>query len=308
MNKIWNALRFVVLNFDQEMDFSSVKDSDLVLEDRWILAELNETIREVERNLENFETGLALTKTYSFLWDLYCDWYIEAVKPRLLEKDSRSRLSAQYTLNRVLIQTITLLHPFMPFVTEEIYRHLIHDQGQLIRAKWPLAEPNYDFKLEQGQMRILMEAVRQVRNIRAEYKLSPQQEIKLMVLSSDQDILTLFSDNSLFMKRLARAGEISCHIDRDAIPADAVQSHFPGGDIFIPLRELLDIEVEIERLTAEADRLQSEIKRAEKKLANTDFVAKAPPHIVSLEKDKIEKYSGMLENIKNRRDKLMSMI
>ncbi len=308
MNKIWNALRFVVLNFDQEMDFSSVKDSDLALEDRWILAELNDTIREVERNLENFEIGLALTKTYSFLWDLYCDWYIEAVKPRLLEKDSQSRLSAQFTLNRVLIQTITLLHPFMPFVTEEIYRHLIHDQGQLIRADWPLAEPNYDFKPEQEQMRILMEAVRQVRNIRAEYKLPPQQEIKLMVLSCDQDILTLFSENSLFMKRLARAGEISCHIDRDAIPADAVQIQFPGGEIFIPLRELLDIEVEIERLAAEAGRLQSEIKRAEKKLANTDFVAKAPPHIVSLEKDKIEKYGGMLENIKNRRDKLMSMI
>ena len=308
MNKVWNALRFVVMNFDEEMDFTSICSQDFELEDRWILAELNEVIREVERNLENFEIGLALGKIYSFLWDLYCDWYIEIVKPRLQTTTGKSRLTAQYVLNHVLIQTITLLHPFMPYVTEDIYKHLIHEPGQLIRSSWPLPNDEYDFTRDKENMQILMEATRQIRNVRAEYRVPQQQSINLMIFSSRQEILTLFEDNDQFLSRLAKAGAITTHSERGDIPADAVQAQFNGGEIFISLRDLIDLESEVARLNTEEERLASEIKRAAGKLANENFVTKAPPAVVEQEREKKSKYEKMMENVRARRNKLESML
>ncbi len=308
MNKIWNSLRFVVLNFDQEMDFSAVSKTDLAIEDRWILAELNDTIREVGRNLEAFETGLALEKIYYFLWDLYCDWYIEIVKPRLSGQDKKSRLAAQSTLNHVLLETITLLHPFMPYITEEVFPHLIHAPGQLIRYRWPEAEPAYDFSEDKEAIQILMDAVRKIRNIRANYKLPQQQTVNLLLLSSNKKITELISANESFLKRLARAGDLTYFTRREDIPADAVQVQISGGEIFIPLRELVNPEDEIIRLDKEKARLVAEIKRAKEKLSNPGFVNKAPEEVVRQEKMKLEEYQEMLANVEFRIDSLKSML
>ncbi|HZW97722.1 MAG: valine--tRNA ligase [Clostridiaceae bacterium] len=307
INKIWNALRFVVLNFDEEMDFSSVDSTDFSIEDRWILAELNDTVRDVGRNLESFETGLALAKLYAFLWDLFCDWYIEIVKPRLQEK-GKSRLAAQYVLNHTLLGTITMLHPFMPYVTEEMSKHLIHEPGQLIRSKWPLPNDAYDFNEDKKAMQILMDSVRSIRNIRAEYKVPQNQAIDLMVLSRDENVLTLFKDNAQLLERLARAGEIAFHSDKTEIPTDAVQIQFAGGEIFIALADLVNLEDEIERLNKEEKRLTDEISRASGKLKNENFVRKAPTHVVDQERAKIDKYEKMLTNVRSRRDSLQSAL
>lgn len=308
MNKIWNALRFVVLNFDEEMDFASVESSFFSIEDRWILTELNDTIREVERNLESFETGLALSKLYAFLWDLYCDWYIEIVKLRLQEGQGKTRLAAQYVLNHVLLETITMLHPFMPYVTEEIYKHLVHEPGQLIRSEWPEPDDSYDFPDDKQAMQTMMDSVRKIRNIRAEYKVPQNQAINLMVLSKNVDIRTLFEDNEQFLTRLARAGEITYHADRSIIPPDAVQIQFTGGEIFIALADLVNLKDEIERLNKEEKRLDEEIKRAAGKLKNENFVRKAPAQVVEQEREKIEKYEKMLVNVRSRRDSLKSVL
>ncbi|HHU06870.1 MAG TPA: valine--tRNA ligase [Clostridiaceae bacterium] len=307
INKIWNALRFVVINFDEDMDFSSVENTDFAIEDRWILAELNDIIREVGRNLESFETGLALAKLYAFLWDLYCDWYIEIVKPRL-QGEGSSRLAAQYVLNHVLLETITMLHPFMPYATEEIYKHLVHEPGQLIRANWPLPNDEFDFAEDKKTMQILMDSVRSIRNVRAEYKVPQNQTIDLMILSRNADVLALFEDNKQLLERLARAGGIAFHAEKTAIPADAVQIQFAGGEIFIALTDLVNIEDEIERLTKEEMRLTKEIKRAEDKLKNESFVKKAPAHVVDQEREKIDKYEKMLANVRSRRGSLQSAI
>ncbi|MDO5015843.1 MAG: valine--tRNA ligase [Eubacteriales bacterium] len=304
-NKIWNAFRFAEMNFDDEMDFASVTIEDLAREDRWILHELQKLIQQTNDNIEKFEFGLCLGNIYAFLWDLFCDWYIEMVKPRL-RQTGKSRTAAQFVLNYVLAQAMKLLHPFMPFITEEIFGYLIQDEGMLVTASWPQVDPKYNFPEEAAEINLLMEAVRGIRNIRAEKQVAPSKEIAIIVHSERSEVLAIFEENPALLKQLANVGSTSLSSDKDSLPLNAISAGFTSGAVYIPLENLVDIGEEISRLEAELDRLTQEIKRGEKMLANESFTSKAPEAVVQKERDKLQKnresYAANQERLKQLKE------
>lgn len=287
-NKIWNAFRFAEMNFDDEMDFDSVRVEDLEREDRWILHELQKLIRQTNDNFEKFEFGLCLANIYAFLWDLFCDWYIEMVKTRL-RQTGKSRTAAQFVLNYVLVQTMKLLHPFMPFISEEIFSYLIQDEGMLVTASWPQVDPRYNFPEEAAEINLLMVAVRGIRNIRAEKQVAPGKEIDIIVHSEKAEVLAIFKENPALLKQLANVGSTTLNSNKDSLPLNAISVSFDSGAVYIPLENLVDIGEEISRLEAELDRLSHEIQRGEKMLANESFTGKAPEAVVQKERDKLQK-------------------
>ena len=299
INKVWNAFRFALMNFDDEMDFASLKTEELETSDRWILSKLQKLIEEVNSNFEQYEVGLALAKIYSFLWDDFCDWYIEMVKPRL-RTEGRSRLSAQFVLNTVLCDTVKLLHPFMPFVTEEIWKSLIHEPGRLILAPWPEVHKGWRFENEAADIEDLMEVLRAVRNIRAEMNVALNQKIHLILVSPQENVRSLFEHNPKLLLELA--GVATCETrESDAdIPDTAVSAVFRNGSLHIPLEDLIDLEKERERLANEALRLEGEVLKTQKKLENKAFTEKAPPAVVQREREKLANYETMLQSTRQR--------
>lgn len=304
MNKLWNAFRFVLMNLDDNRDYSDVTAEMLEVEDRWILHEAHHAIKDVGAYLDKLELGLAQERVYQFIWDLYCDWYIEFVKERL-HQGGKSGRAAQKVLFDVLQVIIKLLHPFMPYVTEAIHKHLDLD-GLLISSAWPLYEAYPTDKEAESTMDCLMEAIRAVRNLRADYRLPSAKKVNAVVKAEDT-IAQRLLDGGDMLSRLAGIGEIRSATEAEALK-DGVSIQFPGGELLISMRELVDIKDEIQRLEGEKERIRKEIQRSQGMLSNKNFVDRAPEEVVNNEKAKLERYQSELEQAEERIETLRSML
>ena len=298
-NKIWNATRFVLLNFDEELDLSKVDKSKFTAADKWILSSCNKLIKEVTENLEKFELGVALSKVYDFMWDYFCDWYIEFAKPRLFDETEPTRVEAQYVLNDVLVKCLKLLHPFMPFITEELYQSLYKDADSIMISKWPEYDEACNFEDDEKDMETVISAIRAIRNIRLEMNVPVSKKANIIFAAKDRAAEVIKKSEALFVK-MASASSITVQADKDGIPEDAAAAVVDGAEIYIPLDELIDFEKEIDRLAKEKENLQKELDRVNGKLNNEKFISKAPQKVVDEEKEKLAKYTQMMEQVKER--------
>ena len=302
-NKLWNASRFVFMNLEDEsllegLTRESVK-ANLTLADKWIISRANRVVKEVNYNMDQFDLGIGLQKAYDFTWSEYCDWYIEIVKPRLYGHDREAKRAALYTLTYVLEKILKLLHPFIPFITEEIYSYLPTVEGYIITAEYPHYEEADDMLAEEEKMNLIMDGIRNVRNVRAEMNVPPSKKAKIIIVPTD-DKRPAMEDGKEYFKSLASASEVEIQNSKDGIPEDAVSVVIDGVELFIPLDELVDFEKEKERLNKERDKALAEIKRVEGKLNNPGFVNKAPAKLVEEEKAKKEKFEEILHTIEER--------
>ena len=299
-NKVWNASRFIMMNLEG-MEVTKPAISDLAPEDKWILSAVNTLTKDVTENMDKFELGIAVQKVYDFIWDEFCDWYIEIAKVRTYKKDEDARAanSALWTLRTVLGQALKLLHPYMPFITEEIYCNLT-DEESIMLAKWPEFKEEWNFKADEKAVETIKEAVRGIRNVRAEMNVSPKKKAQVYVVSEDAEIRDIFEQGKVFFATLGYASEVIIQDNKDGIGDDAVSSVIAGAVIYMPFAELVDIAKEKERLAKEEKRLNGEIKRCEGMLGNERFVSKAPEAKVQEEKDKLAKYQQMLEQVKEQ--------
>ncbi|MCQ4727224.1 valine--tRNA ligase [Anaerotignum faecicola] len=296
-NKLWNASRFVLMNLEDN------KNDELLFltpADKWIISKVNTLAKEVTDNMSNYELGLAVDKIHSFLWDEYCDWYIEMVKPRLYNKEDKTRNAALWTLKEVLINALKLLHPYMPFITEEIFMHVQSDEESIMISKWPEFREEWNFKESEAEIDLIKEAVRSIRNIRAEMNVVPAKKAKVFVVSNDEYVRDVFKRSEVFLRNLAYASELYVQDNKNGIDDDAVSCVIQNAVIYMPFAELVDISKEIERLTKEKEKMLKEIDRVDKKLSNQGFVSKAPQSVIDEEKAKGEKYKSMLLQIEDR--------
>lgn len=301
-NKIWNAARFALMNLDDEV-LKSFDETYLNTADKWILSRLNKVVGEVTENLNKFELGIALQKIYDFIWSEVCDWYIELIKPRLYGEDVKDKASAQRVLKEVLVDSLKLLHPFMPFITEEIYKHLTDEMPSITIARWPEYREDRVFEKEEVNMNHVIDAIRAVRNIRTEMNVPNSRRAKVMILPASIDIKGAFEEGRIYFEKLAYASEV-IFPDKEEIPKDAVSKVIPGGEIFLPLEDLIDREKEIERLSKEKEKLEKEVERVNNKLSNPGFINKAPQKVVDEEKAKKEMYEDMLRKVIERLEAL----
>ncbi len=298
-NKIWNASRFIMMN----MEGKTVTDAKDALEpvDRWIISKLNSLVKEVTDNMESFELGIAVQKIYDFIWDEFCDWYIEMVKPRLYNSDDKqSQNAALWTLKTVLIDALKLLHPYMPFITEEIFCTLQSEEASIMIAKWPEFCEERLFTKDERDIEILKEAVRGVRNVRTEMNVAPSRKAHVYVVSENADIRTVFEEGMLFFASLAYASDVTVQDTKSGIADDAVSVVIANANIYIPFAELVDISQEIERLEKEEKRLESELARVNGMLNNSKFMSKAPEQKIAEERTKLTKYTQMRQQIAER--------
>lgn len=302
-NKIWNASRFIMMNMPEE----ELTVTDPVLEpvDKWILSRLNTLIRDVTDNMESFELGIAVQKVYDFIWDEFCDWYIEMVKPRLYNSDDQaSKDAALWTLKTVLINALKLLHPYMPFITEEIFCTLQSEEESIMISKWPQYQEAWNFDKEEKDIEIIKEAVRGIRNVRTEMNVAPSKKAQVFVVSENADIINAFTEGKLFFKSLAYASEVTVKKDKAGIAEDAVSVVIANATLYIPFAELVDLKQEIERLEKEEKRLEGELNRVNGMLKNERFLSKAPQAKIDEEKEKLAKYTQMMEQVKERLSQL----
>ncbi len=292
-NKIWNAARFVLMNLDGE-DYSLPEEDKLCAEDKWIITKLNELVFEVTGALDKYDVGIALSKIYAFLWDWYCDWYIELVKPRLYNKDNTTKDAAQRTLAYVLINSLKLLHPFMPFVTEEIYESFMGEEESIMVSSWPEYDEKLNYAKESKDTNLVIGAIKAIRNLRSEMNVPPSKKAKLVIVSDDT---TSFESGEAFFEKLAGASTVTFTNTEEGYSENTVSCVTEGAKILIPLDELVDREKELARLTAEKERLITEIARVEKLLSNEGYIKKAPPALVEKEKEKGESYKKMLSDV-----------
>ena len=301
-NKIWNAMRFVIMNLEDDVDFSGVDSDKFTLEDKWILTRLHDVTAEATQNIDNYDFGVALSKIVDFIWDNFCDWYIETSKSRLFDKECETRLEAQYLLNYVLGVSMQLLHPFMPFITEEVYQNLeIGGKAESIMiSDWPCSDDIPAYAEEAEMMETLMDAIRGIRAVRKEMDVAPSRKAHIIVVTPEDRTAEMFINGEGFLARLASVEGVETQKDKEGIPATAVAAMFKGGEIYLPLEDLIDIDKELERLDKEKERLSGEIDRVKSKLANQDFVSRAPEKVVNAEKDKQKNYEEMYNNIVSR--------
>ena len=292
-NKIWNASRFTLMNLD--VTENKLPDlNDLQLEDKWILSKYNDVVKSVTENLDKFELGIALSNLYDFIWENFCDWYIELVKPRLFDKENPTGKTAQYVLTYVLSNTMKLLHPFMPFITEEIWQHLPHEGESIMISEWPEYDEKLNFPKDVESIELIMQSISAIRNRRAEMNVPPSKKAKVIIVTDKTDV---FEQGTVFFEKLASASEAVVQTDKSGISDNAVNVVVPSAEVFLPLDELVDKTKELERLNAEKKKLEGEIKRVEGKLNNAGFVSKAPQKVVDEDKAKGEKYKEMLEKV-----------
>ncbi len=311
-NKVWNASRFIMMNMEQaeektgnrgwEVSYDEIR-KDLEPADKWIISKLNTLIQDVTDNIDHYELGIAVQKVYDFIWDEFCDWYIEMVKPRLYQKDTDgqgSNNAALWTLKNVLIDALKLLHPYMPFITEEIFCTIQSEEESVMISKWPAFSQDRDYKEEEKAIELIKEAVRGIRNIRTRMNVAPGRKAAVFVVSDGADVRKIFEEGSLFFASLAGASEVTVQADRNGIADDAVSVVIPGATVYIPFAELVDIAQEIERLQKEEKRLNGELARVNGMLGNEKFMSKAPESKVAEERAKLEKYTQMLAQVQER--------
>ena len=291
-NKIWNASRFVMMNLTIDKCTLPAMDK-LMPEDKWILHAYNEVVKEVTENLDKYELGIAVSKLYDFIWDSFCDWYIELVKPRFFE-EGESNETAQQVLTYVLSNTLKLLHPFMPFITEEIWQALPHDGESIMISDFPVYDEALKNEQAEADMLMIMESIKGIRNIRNEMNVPPSKKSTVYIVTDKTEV---FTAGAAFYTKLASASEVMVQTDKNGIPENAVSIAVPGAEVLLPLDELVDKEKELVRLNKEKDRLEGEIKRVESKLNNKGFTDKAPAAVVEEERKKGEKYKAMLETV-----------
>ncbi|MFI3238107.1 MAG: valine--tRNA ligase [Lachnospiraceae bacterium] len=306
-NKVWNASRFIMMNMS-EKEVTIPNACDLQPVDQWILSKFNRLTKDVTDNMEHYELGIAVQKVYDFIWDEFCDWYIEMVKPRLYATDDVvSQNAALYTLKTVLIGALKLLHPYMPFITEEIFMSLQNEEESIMISKWPEYDESLNFPREEKAIELIKEAVRGVRNVRSEMNVPPSKKAMVYVVSDDTNLLSVFEEGKLFFASLAYASEVVLQATKEGIAKDAVSVVIPNAIIYMPFSELVDIKQEIERLEKEEKKLQGELSRVAGMLSNEKFVSKAPATKIAEEKEKQAKYMQMMEQVKERLVQLKEM-
>ena len=298
-NKIWNASRFIMMNMEKA-DFTDVKLSDLTIADCWILSKVNDLAAEMTENMEKYELGIAVSKVYDFIWEEFCDWYIEMVKPRLYSDTDETKAAALWTLKTVLIQALKLLHPYMPFITEEIFCNIQEEEESIMISDWPVYKEEWNFKQDENAVDTIKAAVRAIRNLRSGMNVAPSKKATVYVVSPKEEIRNIFEASKNFFATLGYASEVYVQETKDGIDENAVSTLIHDAALYIPLAELVDIGKEIERLEKEANRLAGEIKRASGMLANPKFVDKAPAAKVEEEKAKLAKYTEMAAQVEDR--------
>ncbi len=345
-NKIWNASRFIMMNIEKaspeqlraydiayglkECAVAAGKDGSclgcgnvapLTMADKWILSRVNTLIRDVTYNLDKYELGIALQKVYDFVWEEFCDWYIEMVKPRLWKDDDETHTAAVWTLKTVLIQSLKLLHPYIPFITEEIFCNLL-DEGETITvaqmhpdgtvtesesdertimiSSWPVYREAWNFAKEESEVETIKDAVRAIRTVRTSMNVPPSKKAQVYVVSENQELLDVFERSKVFFAMLGYASEVHLQSDKTGISDDAVSAVIAQAAIYMPFAELVDVAKEIERLEKEEARLEKELARVDGMLSNERFVSKAPAAKIAEEKEKQQKYTQMMEQVKER--------
>ena len=299
-NKLWNASKFVLSNMPE--DGSKLAEDklpeNLCYEDKWILSKLNKLVKEVTNNLENFELGIATQKVYDFIWNEFCDWYIEMVKSRLYDENCTTKFAAQYTLNKVLKDSLKLLHPVMPFITEKIYMQLYHNDESIMISKWPEYTESLSFEKEEEQVEKLKTIIVGIRNLRTNLNVHPSKKSKLIFVTKTAN--DMLKESSAMIQKLGFANEIDIQENKENIPQNAMSVLADGIEVYIPFEELVDLEAEKQRLQGERAKLLSEVARGEKMLSNPGFVNKAPESKINEEKAKLAKYKEMLEKVEER--------
>ena len=311
-NKVWNASRFIMMNMEQAEEKTGARGWEVAYDeirahlepaDKWILSKLNTLIREMTDNIEHYELGIAVQKVYDFIWDEFCDWYIEMVKPRLYQKDTKehdSNNAALWTLKTVLIDALKLLHPYMPFITEEIFCTIQSKEESIMISTWPKPAADREYRAEEQAIELIKEAVRGIRNIRTQMNVAPSRKAAVYVVSGSEAVRGVFEEGRLFFASLAGASEVTVQGDKSGIADDAVSVVIPNATVYIPFAELVDIGQEIERLEKEAKRLEGELARVNGMLRNERFLSKAPEEKVAEERAKLEKYTQMAEQVQER--------
>ena len=320
-NKMWNAAKFITMNsasdeeiieFSKKIEKSSnetdnksngLKENCEVLkpEDKWIIAKLNKVINEVTENIKNYDLGIALDNIYTFIWDEFCDWYIEMSKTRL---NSDEKVVVSYVLDYVFRNSLKLLHPFMPFITEKLYSHLVnYDNKDIIISDWPTASKE-NYEEDMAYIEEIKNIIVQIRNVRTNMNIHPSKKVQLIVVTENKAIAEKIKQDEEFIKKLGFGSKLTVQSNEDGIESNAICVSTGNLKIFMPFSELVDIEEEIKRLETEKSRLESEVERSNKILSNQGFIAKAPKAKVDEEKAKLEKYNKMLEETKARLDNI----
>ena len=297
-NKIWNASRFIMMNLDKA-DSTDVALVDLAPADKWILSKMNTLAKDVTENMENYDLGVAVQKIYDFIWEEFCDWYIEMVKPRLWSETDSTKAAALWTLKTVLSESLKLLHPYMPFITEEIFLNLT-DEETIMLSKWPEYKSEWNFPEAEAAIEHCKDLVKGLRNVRTQMEVPPSRKAKLYIVSDNAAVRKDFEENKDVYVNLASASEILVQADKNGISDDAVSVVIPGAVAYLPLEDLVDFEKEKERLTKEKEKLEKELARSKGMLSNEKFLNNAKPEKVQEEKEKLEKYEQMMAQVLER--------
>ena len=272
--------------------------------DKWILSKVNTLAKDVTENLDKYELGIALQKVYDFIWEEFCDWYIEMVKPRLYNDADETKAAALWTLKTVLIQSLKLLHPYMPFITEEIFCNLQDEEESIMISRWPEYKEAWSFAEDETAVETIKEAVRSIRNVRTSMNVPPSKKAKVFVVSEDAAVREIFENGRVFFATLASASEVLVQADKSGISEDAVSAVTARAVIYMPFAELVDIDKEIDRLEKEEAKLEKELARSRGMLGNEKFVSRAPEAKIQEEKAKLEKYEQMMAQVKERLNQL----
>jgi valyl-tRNA synthetase len=302
-NKVWNASRFIMMNIEKAPDARASLE-ELTMADKWILSKVNTLTRDVTDNMDKYELGIALQKVYDFIWEEFCDWYIEMVKPRLWNDEDTTKAAAIWTLKTVLLQSLKLLHPYMPFITEEIFCNLQEEEESIMISQWPAYKEEWSFEAEETAVETIKEAVRAIRNVRTSMNVPPSKKAKVFVVTEEEKTAEIFGRSKVFFATLGYASEVAIQKDKAGIGEDAVSVVIPHANIYIPFAELVDIKKELERLRKEEKRLAGELARVTGMLSNEKFVSKAPAAKIEEEKAKLAKYTQMMEQVKERLEQL----
>ena len=300
-NKVWNASRFIMMNLGDEQP-TKPEDADLLPVDKWILSKVNTLAKDVTENMDKYELGIAVQKVYDFIWEEFCDWYIEIAKVRLYKKeeDPKAANTALWVLKTVLTNALKMLHPYMPFITEEIFCTLCPEEETIMLAPWPEYTEEWNFAKEEADVETIKVLVKGIRNIRSEMNVPPSRKAKYFIVSPDENLRELFASHKDIYSQLISANEIDVQADKAGIPEDAVSVVIPNAVVYIPLEELVDMAKERERLEKEKAKLAKELARSNGMLNNEKFLSKAPQAKVDEEKAKLEKYKQMMEDVENR--------